>query len=102
MYLSRRNIFAGALVALLAGLLAQPARAEHTRHWRQSAYEEFEKGTPKGVALRSDGNLVLAPRFAAFADPNAAYLWALRADSKGNLYAAAPTDRRHQRQGRAV
>jgi len=92
MYLSRRNIFAGALVALLAGLLAQPARAEHTRHWRQSAYEEFEKGTPKGVALRSDGKLVLAPRFAAFADPNAAYLWALRADSKGNLYAAGGTN----------
>jgi len=73
--------------ALLVGLLVTPARAEHTRHWRQSAYEEFEKGTAKGVALRSDGKLVLAPRFATFADPNAAYLWALRVDSKGNLYA---------------
>ncbi len=77
------------LAALAAAAFgAAPARAEHTRHWRQSNYEEFEKGTAKGVALRSDGTLVLAPRFAPFADANAAYLWALRADSKGNLYAA--------------
>ncbi len=83
-----RSTLSGLLVALVAGLMATPARAEHTRRWRQSNYEEFEKGTAKGVALRSDGKLVLAPRFAAFADPNAAYLWSLRLDSKGNLYAA--------------
>jgi len=76
----------GALLA--AALLPAAARAERTRFWRQSAYEEFEKGVAKGVALRSDGKLVLAPRFAQFADPNAAYLWAVRTDSKGRLYAA--------------
>ena len=76
------------LMTTLAAAAPQLAQAEHTRHWRQSTYEEFEKGTPKGVALRSDGKLVLAPRFVAFADPNVAYLWSLRADSKGNLYAA--------------
>jgi hypothetical protein len=64
------------------------ARAERTRFWRQSSYEEFDRGTARGVALRSDGRLVLAPRFTQFADPNAAYLWALRVDSKGRLYAA--------------
>ncbi len=83
-----RFFLAGGLALALVGLLPQRARAEHTRHWRQSTYEEFEKGTAKGVALRSDGKLALAPRFAAFADPNAAYLWSLRVDSKGNLYAA--------------
>lgn len=82
-----RRLVAFALAALLTGWLPQPARAERTRHWRQSSYEEFEKGTAKGVALRSDGKLVPAPRFATFADANTAYLWALRADSKGNLYA---------------
>ncbi len=84
-----RTALSGLLVALLAGLfIAVPGRAEHTRRWRQSNYEEFEKGTAKGVALRSDGKLALAPRFAALADPNTAYLWSLRLDSKGNLYAA--------------
>jgi WD40 repeat protein len=77
---------------LLAGVLAVSltavALAERTRFWRQTSYDEFDKGTAKGVALRSDGRLVLAPRFTQFADPNAAYLWALRVDSKGRLYVA--------------
>jgi hypothetical protein len=65
-----------------------PAFAEHTRFWRESGYTDFEPGTAHGVALRSDGKLTLAPNFSPFADPNLGYLWALRMDSKGNLYAA--------------
>jgi len=83
-----RRLLACGMAALLAGFAQPAARAEHTRQWRQATYEDFDKGTPRGVALRSDGKLVLAPRFAPFADPNAAYLWSLRVDSKGNLYAA--------------
>jgi hypothetical protein len=75
-----------AVLVVVAGATA--LRAEHTRYWRQSSYDEFERGTAKGVAVRSDGKLLLAPRFEPMADPNSAYLWALRADSKGNLYAA--------------
>lgn len=75
---------------LLAAALfcALPAVAEHTRFWRQSDYDVFQKGDAKGVALRSDGKLVLAPKFAPFADASLAYLWSLRLDSHGNLYAA--------------
>src|SRR5579862_1022333 len=75
-----------AIALIIAGATA--LRAEHTRYWRQSAYDEFERGTAKGVAVRSDGKLLLAPQFSPLADPNSAYLWALRADSKGNVYAA--------------
>lgn len=77
-----------AVVGAMLAALAAPALAEHTRWWRQETFEDFDKGTPKGVALRSDGKLFLAPRFAEFADVNLAYLLALRADGKGNLYAA--------------
>ncbi len=82
------------LVCLLAiGLVVPaPARAEHTRYWRQSESLEFEKGTAKGVAIRSDGKLMPAPMFAPFSDPNLAYLWALRLDSRGRLYAAGGSD----------
>lgn len=81
---------AGKLLLLVAVALAAavPALSEHTRWWRQSTFEEFDKGTAKGVAVRSDGKLFLAPRFAEFADANLAYLLQIRADSKGNLYAA--------------
>ena len=80
----------GTLILLAAAALAMavPALAEHTRWWRQTTFEEFDKGTAKGVALRSDGKMFLAPRFAEFADANLAYLLQIRADAKGNLYAA--------------
>ncbi len=52
---------------------ALPALAEHTRWWRQATFEDFDKGTAKGVALRSDGKMFLAPKFAEFADANLAY-----------------------------
>ncbi len=81
-----RSILAGLLTVGIAAPIA--LFAERTRMWRQSNNDEFEKGTAKGVALQSDGKLVLAPRFAQFSDPNTAYLWALRVNSKGVLFAA--------------
>jgi hypothetical protein len=64
------------------------ATAEHTRRWRQSTYDEFLKGTTRGIAVRSDGRLELAPKFTQLADADASYLWALKLDSKGTLYAS--------------
>jgi sugar lactone lactonase YvrE len=92
--MTRRNIFVCLLVGLCAGALLRPllSRAEQTRYWRQTDRSEFEKGTAKGVAIRSDGKLMPAPKFDAFADPNLAYLWELRADSKGRLFAAGGSD----------
>jgi hypothetical protein len=69
-------------------LAAWPLLAEHTRTWRQASYEDFLKGTPHGVAVRSDGRLELAPKFTLIADADASYLWSLRVDAKGALYAA--------------
>ena len=87
---AKQTTLGKALAISVAAVLmaAGPVLAEHTRWWRQSSFEDFDKGTAKGVALRSDGKLFLAPHFAEFADANLAYLLALRADSKGNLYAA--------------
>jgi outer membrane protein assembly factor BamB len=85
----KRLPFARLALGLLAGVFAAtPALAEHTRFWRVSDYAEFSKGTAKGVALRSDGTLVPAPEFRQFSDPNIAYLWTLRMDSRGQLYAS--------------
>jgi WD40 repeat protein len=85
---SNSRFFRSFLAALLAVACALVARAEHTRRWRISTYEEFLKGTAHGVAVRSDGRLELAPKFALIADADASYLWSLRTDPKGVLYAA--------------
>ena len=88
--MTRRGFLAGVLIVAIAA----PALvyAEHTRFWRQSDYSDFEKGTAKGVAVRSDGRLMPASKFAAFSDPNLAYLWALRMDSRGRIYGAGGSD----------
>ncbi len=75
-------------VSLLYFLGLSPSLAEHTRRWRQSTYEEFLKGSAHGVAVRSDGRLELAPKFTLLADADASYLWSVRLDPKGALYAA--------------
>jgi outer membrane protein assembly factor BamB len=81
----RRTLFFSLLLCFLTSL---PLLAEHTRRWRQSTYDEFLKGTAHGVAVRSDGRLELAPKFTLLADADASYLWSVRLDPKGTLYAA--------------
>ncbi|HXJ18279.1 MAG TPA: hypothetical protein VNM68_13930, partial [Candidatus Polarisedimenticolia bacterium] len=88
--MTRRTILVCTLA--IAVLLPAVARAEHTRFWRQTDFSEFEKGEAKGVAIRSDGKLLPAPKFESFADPDLAYIWALRLDSHGRLYAAGGSD----------
>ena len=63
--------------------------AQGTRTWDQSKFEEFEKGTPKGVAIRSDGHLELAPSFRPLATTQSTYLWGIASDDRGNVFAAA-------------
>src|SRR3954452_14286546 len=71
-----------------AALLGAPLLfAVETKSWVHNDRTEFEKGTLKGLSLRSDGRLSLAPQFSEIADPSTAYLWALAVDSKGMLYA---------------
>src|SRR5215472_17115798 len=75
-----------AFVSLLAGSVAF---AEGTQIWRQTKFEDFEKGTSKGVAIRSDGTLELAPSFKVLYTTPSAYLWDITSDESGNAYAAA-------------
>jgi hypothetical protein len=70
-------------------LLVAAGLAEGTRTWQQSKYDEFEKGTARGVAINSDGSLSLAPAFNALHTSPSTYLWDLVSDSEGNVYAAA-------------
>jgi len=83
-----RAFLALSVFFFLVAAIPVPLQADHTRRWRQSTYDEFLKGTAHGVAVRSDGHLELAPKFTLLADADASYLWSLRVDPKGSLYAA--------------
>jgi WD40 repeat protein len=73
---------------LLALIFSTAAFAQGTRAWEQSRFDEFEKGTPKGVAIRSDGTLILAPAFKSLYTTPSTYIWAIASDDQA-VYAAA-------------
>jgi hypothetical protein len=62
--------------------------AVETRFWEQGDRSDFEKGTLHHLSLRSDGRIFPAPDFTEVFDSSTPYLWAIAADSQGNLYAA--------------
>jgi sugar lactone lactonase YvrE len=76
-------------ILLVACALPAVLVAEGTRTWEQSAFDELIKGTTKGVALRSEGGLELAPSFKSLATTPSTYIWSIASDSSGNVYAAA-------------
>src|ERR1700730_8480956 len=85
--LSRATFASLSLFLYFIASAFSPLLAEHTRSWRQSTYDDFLKGTSNGVAVRSDGRLELSPKFTLLADADASFLWSLRVDPKGVLYA---------------
>src|SRR6266404_2142784 len=70
-------------------LLSVTAIAQGTKTWEQSSFDDFEKGTGKGVAIRSDGALELAPAFKPLITTPSTYIWSMVSDDAGNVYAAA-------------
>src|ERR1035437_4888683 len=73
-------------LALVAGAACQPARAQGTHLWTQSRLEEFEKGTPQGVALSSDGHLRGAPGLKELLTTPSTFVWSVAADKTGTMY----------------
>jgi outer membrane protein assembly factor BamB len=70
-------------------LIATAAFAQGTRTWEQSKFDDFEKGSSKGVAIRSDGFVELAPAFRPIATTQSTFLWSIASDERGNVLAAA-------------
>src|SRR5229473_2220779 len=89
MTLARKTLPLLSALVLSTCALSPFALAEGTRTWEQSKFDELIKGTPKGVALRSEGGLELAPVFKALATTPSTYIWSIASDSGGNIYAAA-------------
>jgi sugar lactone lactonase YvrE len=89
MTLARKTFAALSTLILATFALSTLALAEGTRTWEQSKFEELTKGTAKGIALRSEGGLELAPAFKALATMPSTYIWSIASDSAGNIYAAA-------------
>jgi WD40 repeat protein len=71
---------------LVAAAASQPSHAQGTHLWTQSRLEEFEKGTPQGVALTSDGHLRQGPGLSEVLVTPSTYVWSVAVDKSGTAY----------------
>lgn len=74
--------------ALFVLICAGLAWSQGTRQWKETGYEDFERGTSRSVAIRSDGYLELAPAFKTIYTSPSTYIWNITADKDGVVYAA--------------
>ena len=74
--------------ALLITALGTAAFAQGTRQWKETGYDDFERGTARGVAIRSTGQIELAPAFKAIYTSPSTFIWGIAADKDGVVYAA--------------
>ena len=67
---------------------ASLAFAQGTRLWKETGYEDFERGTAKGIAISSTGMLELAPAFKVVYTSPSTFIWSIAADKDGTIYVA--------------
>jgi hypothetical protein len=88
----RRSRSASSLAALAAALLAvaavssAPLMGQGTHLWSQSRIEEFEKGTPQGVSIWSDGHLRAGRALTGELTTPSSYVWSVAVDKNGTAY----------------
>jgi WD40 repeat protein len=76
------------LLAFIVIALVSLAVAEGTRQWKETGYDEFEKGTARGIAISSTGQIELAPAFKSIYTSPSSFIWSIAADKDGVVYAA--------------
>ena len=72
--------FVVAAGSLLPGL----ASAQGTKLWSVDRYDEMEKGSTEGVAIRSDGRLEAGPATSLLYATGKSYVWSMASDAAGN------------------
>jgi len=75
------RLFALAVAAMNVASLAATAQGTHL--WTQSRLDEFEKGSPKGVAISSDGHLREGPGLTEVLTTPSTTVWSVAVDKSG-------------------
>jgi len=74
------------LVAIFCAVAAPGLLAQQTHLWTQSRFEEFEKGTPQGVAIGSEGVLREGPGLREVMTTPSTFVWSIATDKDGTAY----------------
>ena len=79
------------LTACSALAISAVAQAQGTHLWKQSQYAQLEHGTPKGIAIASDGRLIPGPQATRVLTTPSTYVWSIASDRAGNVYLGTGT-----------
>ncbi len=80
----QRSFAAGFILGIT--LLPVLAHAQGTKLWSVNSYDEMEKGSADGVAIRSDGQLTAGPSTSLLYATGKNYVWAVGTDASDNAY----------------
>ena len=80
------GVMALALAAGAAASLPSASFAQGTHLWTQTQLDEFEKGTPQGVELTSDGYLREGPGLKEVLTTPSTFVWSVAAGKDGTAY----------------
>jgi outer membrane protein assembly factor BamB len=81
-----RRVSVIGMVLATASLLPGSVNAQGTKLWSVGRYDEMEKGSADGVAIRSDGRLEAGPTTSMLYATGKSYVWSLASDASGNGY----------------
>ena len=73
-------------LVVATGLLPGLVSAQGTKLWSVDRYDEMEKGSTEGVAIRSDGRLEAGPATSLLYATGKSYVWSMASDGSGNGY----------------
>ena len=79
----RRRVMVG-LVCM--GVATTGLEAQGTKLWSVGRYDEMQRGTAEGVAIRSDGRLEAGPVTSPVYMAGASYVWSVATDAAGVAY----------------
>jgi sugar lactone lactonase YvrE len=82
----RRSFLLVMVLMVCCGAAIRSGNAQGTKLWTQSRYDEMERGTAEGVAIRNDGRLEVAPAGKLLYTTGGSYIWSITADGAGNAY----------------
>lgn len=85
--LYRRLLLAGAGVIALCHSTPLRAMAQGTKQWTVSRYDEFQRGTAEGVALRNDGRLEAGMAATTVYRATESYVWSVAKGPDGTILA---------------
>lgn len=81
-----RTVQRVAAVGVVLGACVGCGLAQGTKLWSVGRYDEMQRGTAEGVAIRSDGRLEAGPATSLLYTAGASYVWSLAVDGSGAAY----------------